>query len=94
MVSKTVKINHVGGIHMRPSMYIADAANIFNSSIILIKEGEEPANAKSVMELTMLAVKEGDEVTITANGNDEEEAVQIILHLIENDFDNKCQKAS
>ncbi len=43
-------------------------------------------NAKSIMGIMMLAAGEGTELTITADGTDEEEAIEELSALIESGF--------
>lgn len=86
LITKTIKIVNQHGLHMRPCCQIVDVAEAFDSDIKISKEGEEPVNAKSVMGLSMLAVLIDEEVTITATGDDEIEAVDAIVELIENGF--------
>lgn len=77
MKQKTVKIMIEDGLHMRPAMTIAKAASKFSSNIKINK-----ANAKSIMELTVLVATKGEYVTITTEGEDEYEALFAIEELI------------
>ena len=85
MTEKTVKVINENGMHMRPSMMLTDRAAEFESDITMEKDGTE-VNAKSIMHLTMLAATCGQEVTIRAEGPDEEEAVEALAAIIEEGF--------
>lgn len=87
MVEKKTKIVNKYGLHMRPSCQIVDVAQTFECDIKISKEGSEPANAKSVMGLSMLAVLLDEEVIVTAEGDDEVEAVDAIIKLIDSGFE-------
>lgn len=86
MLSKTVKITNKLGLHARPSAKVVQTATRFKSEITLEKEGLE-VNGKSIMGVMMLAAEMGADVTITANGEDEEEAVKILSEVVSSKFD-------
>jgi len=85
MIEKQVKIIAADGLHMRPSMRIVDEAAKFNSKIV-VKNGEQEADGKSIMQMTMLAATCGDTLTIKADGEDEQEAVNALQELISSNF--------
>ncbi len=86
MASKTVKIVNKLGLHARPSAKVVQTATRFKSEITLEKEGLE-VNGKSIMGVMMLAAEMGAEVTVTATGEDEEEAVKAMCEVIASKFD-------
>ncbi len=86
MVSKTVKITNKLGLHARPSAKVVQTATKFKSEITLEKEGLE-VNGKSIMGVMMLAAEAGSEVTVTAHGEDEEEAVRVLSEVLASKFD-------
>jgi phosphotransferase system HPr (HPr) family protein len=71
------------GIHGRPAARILKAAKGFSSQIVLVK-GEREANAKSILKITGLA-KKGEKITVRAEGEDAEEAVETLAALISAD---------
>jgi phosphocarrier protein HPr len=82
--SKKEIITTVGpeeGLHARPAAQFVKTAKQFSSDIMVIK-GEREANAKSSLKLMTLGVKKGDEITIRAEGDDAEEAVEALAELI------------
>lgn len=87
MITKTVKVISKDGIHMRPCGMIVDAAQSYDCDITITKNDGQEADAKSMMSITMLAILHGEEITIIANGDDEDNAVDAIVELIESDFD-------
>lgn len=86
MVEKLITIHNALGLHARPSGMLSQAANQFSSNIY-IQKGLMKVNAKSIMGIMMLAAGQGTELTITADGPDEEEAIEALLKLVENGFD-------
>ena len=88
MASRDIVVSNTLGLHARPAMQFVDLANQFNSSITVIKGGEEPgeADGKSVMQMIILAAIEGTPMTIKAEGEDAEEAVQKLAQLFADKF--------
>lgn len=82
---RKVVITNSSGLHARPATQIAELANKFNSEIYIHKD-ELKVNAKSVMEVLLLAATAGTELLIKAVGDDAEEAVKAIAELIESGF--------
>lgn len=70
------------GLHARPASLLANTASQYESEIKIIKDGNE-VNAKSIMNLLLLAAGKGTVLTVTANGPDEEKALSTIEVLIE-----------
>ncbi len=85
MKRKEVEIRNKLGLHARPASLVVKLAGKFESEIQLIKEDTE-INAKSILGVMMLAAGPGQRVTITADGNDEHEAVDALASLIESGF--------
>lgn len=61
------------GIHARPAGVLVKAASTFESKVTITKDGKS-ADAKRLLNLMGLGVKCQDEVTVTVEGADEEEA--------------------
>ena len=86
MIEKKVIIKNEHGIHMRPALRIVDEAEKFSCDIVISK-GSTKADAKSIMQVALLGALNGEEITITADGKDEQEAIDALEELIENDFE-------
>jgi phosphocarrier protein len=66
------------GLHARPASTLVNAIAKFESDIIIkTAEGKE-ANAKSIMTVMSLGIANGDEITFSATGSDEAEAIATI----------------
>ena len=87
MYSKTTVIKSATGLHARPASDFITAASKFKSKIVIRKDEDgSEANAKSIVMLLSLALGQNESVTITANGEDEIDAVDALVSMIENDF--------
>jgi phosphotransferase system HPr (HPr) family protein len=86
MVEKLVTIRNALGLHARPAGVLSQAANQFSSSIY-IQKGLMKVNAKSIMGIMMLAASRGTQLTIRAEGSDEEDAVEALSQLVESGFE-------
>jgi phosphocarrier protein HPr len=73
------------GLHARPASLFVQTAKKFNSTII-VRHGARQANAKSIVQVLTLAVKHGSQVTLEADGDDSDQALQALLTLIESNF--------
>ena len=87
MVNRTAIIKNPLGIHARPAALIVQAAAKFRSEIYLLKDGME-VNGKSIMGVMMLAAEPESEVVIKADGEDEVQAVEELVRVIEGRFDS------
>jgi phosphocarrier protein len=87
LVSKTVRINNKLGLHARPSAKVVQLASRFKSEILLEKEAGRRVNGKSIMGVLTLAAAMGSEVTVYAEGEDEQEALAALSELLVSHFD-------
>ncbi len=85
MYSKEVKIANKYGLHARPSAQLVKTAAFFKSDIYLEKNGLK-VNGKSIMGVMMLAAEFGSTVIISAEGPDEQDAVNALHKLLASDF--------
>ena len=65
------------GIHARPATLLVQAASKFNSDITLAFN-DKSVNLKSIMGVMSLGVGQGADVTITAEGADEADAIAAV----------------
>lgn len=86
MIEVNVKVNDKIGFHARTSSLFAREAQKFKSRII-VGYGERVADARSMLSLMALGVKQGEEVQIGAEGRDCEQAVAALKTLVENGFE-------
>ncbi len=84
MAERQTTVGPEEGLHARPAAQFVKAAKGFSSDIVVIK-GEKEANAKSSLKIMTLGAKKGDSITIRAEGDDAEEAVEALAELISAD---------
>jgi len=77
MIQKNFTITTEAGLHARPSTVLVSSASSFKSDIF-IEYNNKKVNFKSIMGVMSLGVSQNSIVTISAEGVDEEEALQTI----------------
>jgi len=73
------------GLHARPAAKLVDCAARFTSEIRLTHQ-EQTIDAKSIMSVLMLAAPCGAVLEVTANGDDEQAALETLETLFSNGF--------
>ena len=68
-------INDPLGIHARPAGLLAKAAKAFADTTVTVEKNGVAAKASQLMKLMGLGVKQGDVVTVTADGPSEDAAI-------------------
>lgn len=84
MRQQDVQIINKLGLHARASAKLTQLASSFKCEVMLSRNNRR-VNAKSIMGVMMLAASKGTTIGIETNGEDEVEAMQAILNLI-NDY--------
>ncbi|MFI8491849.1 phosphocarrier protein HPr [Peribacillus butanolivorans] len=77
MVEKTFTVTAETGIHARPATLLVQAAGKFDSEINLAYK-EKKVNLKSIMGVMSLGIGKGAEITISAEGSDENDALKTL----------------
>ena len=85
MFSKDVVVQNQVGLHARPATFFIQKANNYKSSIWVSKD-DRKVNAKSLLGVLSLGIIKGTNITIIAEGEDAEEAVNTLVELIASDF--------
>jgi phosphocarrier protein HPr len=88
MVTKTIIIKNKLGLHARAAVKFMNLANRFASSVRIKKDGNE-IDGKSILGILTLAAIQGSEVTLKISGPDEKQALNALVALIENKFNEK-----
>lgn len=83
MIEKKVKISNEIGLHARPASLFIQEAIRFSSHIEVVKD-DKVYNGKSIMSILSMSAGKDEEITIRAKGEDEEEAVNALVELINN----------
>lgn len=82
MIETTTTVRVLEGLHTRPAAHFARLAKRFDCAVELRHKGVS-ANAKSSVKVMLLGVKEGDEVTVRADGPDESQALPQLLRYLQ-----------
>ena len=85
MIQATTTINNKLGLHARASAKFTKLAGSFPCEV-WISKGERRVNAKSIMGVMMLAAGIGSDITLEAEGDRAQEAMDALLALIADKF--------
>ena len=77
MVKKSIKIELSSGLEARPAAMLVQVASQYDSKVHLVT-GDKRINAKSIMGMMSMSFENGSELTIVADGADEEAAVNAL----------------
>lgn len=84
MLKKTVTIGLASGLEARPVAMLVQIASQFDS-VIYVENQSTRVNAKSIMGMMTLGMNNGDHITISADGQDEDKAVKSIEQYLMNE---------
>jgi phosphocarrier protein HPr len=85
MTSATVTVVNQLGMHARAAAKFVHMAARFHSRILVARQGRE-MDGKSIMGLLLLAAAHGTDITIAADGDDEQAALTALVALVEAGF--------
>jgi phosphocarrier protein len=85
LAERQVTILNTLGLHVRPSAEFAGTAARFKSRVSVVKDGQT-VNAKSSIDLLTLAAVAGTRLTLRAEGDDADQAVDALSKLIDGKF--------
>jgi phosphocarrier protein len=85
VTSRQVKVVNALGLHARAAARFVGLAGRFRSQI-RVTRGQRTMDGKSILGLLLLAAARGTELTITAEGPDENEAIDALVTLIGQGF--------
>ena len=60
------------GIHARPAGILVKEVKNYKDSVITLAKGEKSVNLLKLMALMQMGIKQGDKVTVSVEGGDEE----------------------
>ncbi|MGQ7842974.1 HPr family phosphocarrier protein [Granulosicoccus sp. 3-233] len=88
MIQQELEIINKLGLHARAAAKLVKLSSSFAASIDIEKDGQR-VNSKSIMGVMMLAASMGSKVTVSADGEDEEDALAAVVDLINRRFDEE-----
>ena len=74
------------GIHARPAGILVKEIKKFAGSTVTITKGEKSVNALKLMALMGMGIKQGDTVTVSVDGGDEEAVAAAIEEFFKNNL--------
>ena len=77
MIKKPITIRLSSGLEARPVAMLVQVASQYESEIY-VESGRKKVNAKSIMGMMTLGMGAGEEITVSADGEDEKEALDNI----------------
>jgi phosphocarrier protein len=86
VIACAVTVRNPLGLHARAAARFVHAASAFESRI-RVGRGAREMDGKSIMGLLLLAAAQGTRLTISANGPDEQDAINALRALVERGFD-------
>lgn len=85
MQEVTITVTNDTGLHSRPADLFVRTAKCYESTIT-VRKGDKTADAKNIIKVILLNVSQGTEISIEADGPDEESALQDLQTLISSNF--------
>ena len=85
MLRKEVTITNNIGLHARPATFFIQKANSYKC-LVWVEKDERKVNAKSLLGVLSLGIAKGMTVTLIADGQDEETAINGLSELIDTGF--------
>lgn len=81
MTSREVVVRGEAGLHARPAALFCRAAGRFRAEVRVEKAGAA-ADARSLLAVLQLDVRQGDRIVLVAEGDDAEDAVETLAGLL------------
>jgi phosphocarrier protein len=88
MIEQDIEIINKLGLHARAAAKLVACASAFGCNIE-IGNNNQWVNAKSIMSVMLLAASKGTVVSLRAEGNDAQSALEAVCTLINNRFDEE-----
>ena len=85
MYSKEITVTNQVGLYARPATFFIQKANEFRSTM-MVEKAERKVNAKSLLGVLSLGIAKGMTIKLMADGQDEDEAVNGLVALINSGF--------
>ena len=86
VVRRTLTIVNMRGLHARASRKLAELALSYDNTRIVVRRGDDEADARSLMDLMMLGAGIGEEIEVEARGPEAETAMASVEALINAKF--------
>lgn len=87
MASRTATVAAAVGLHARPAAVFVQAALATGLAVRIGKPGVEPVDARSILSVMTLGARHGETVTLWADGEGAEAALDDLAELLSRDLD-------
>lgn len=85
MAQRNVTVASKSGLHARPAAVFVQEAKRFQAAVTVAKD-DKTVNAKSILSVLTLGAGQGDQVVLSAEGSDADDAVESLASLLERDL--------
>ncbi|HRX58338.1 MAG TPA: HPr family phosphocarrier protein [Eubacteriales bacterium] len=88
MITRQTTIVNASGLHARPASDFVRAAKAFSSKVTVknLNTSGEAVSAKSILRLLAEGITQGTRIELSAEGEDEQSAVDTLTALIDSGF--------
>jgi phosphocarrier protein len=91
MITTPVKVRNLLGLHARAANLLAKEASLFSSTVELEDPtSQRKVDAKSIMQLLMMAAGQGSELILHISGDDQDQASTALKTLFDDGFGETC----
>ena len=87
MAERSVTVASSVGLHARPATLFTQAAAATGVAVTIAKDGGEAVNAASILAVLGLGVSHGETVTLQADGDGADTALDSLVDLLSQDLD-------
>ena len=87
MAQRSAVVASKVGLHARPAAVFVKAVAASGVPVTIAKAGAEPVDAASILGVMTLGAEHGDEVVLTAEGDDADAALDGLVELLSRDLD-------
>lgn len=87
MVTRIAAIASSVGLHARPAAMFVQAVAATGLPVTLAKEGQDPVDARSILAVMALGAQHGEVLTLAAEGEGAEAALDSLVELLSSNMD-------
>lgn len=87
MASRTVTIASSVGLHARPAALFVEKAGESGLDVMIGRPGDDPVDATSILGVMALGAKHGEEVELSAEGENADEVLDGLVEFLSIDHD-------
>ncbi|MEE6280473.1 HPr family phosphocarrier protein [Georgenia sunbinii] len=87
MATRNVTIASSVGLHARPAAMFVQEATASGLAVKIGRPGQTPVDARSILGVMALGAKHGEEVVLSADGDDADPTLDSLVALLARDLD-------